>query len=72
MVSDGERSTGFRFEATNFDADADQEIGLLMMDTEKQGRVAIHMRRDVFDTLLKRMRSALEQSTALDPDHSTD
>lgn len=72
MASGRDQPTEIRFDATNFEADADQEIGLLVMETEKQGHVAIHMRRAVFDTLFERMRLALEQSTALDPDHSTD
>jgi hypothetical protein len=72
MASDRNEPTEIRFEATNFAADANQEMGVLVMETEKQGHVAIHMQRAVFDALFERMRFALEQSTALDPDHSTD
>ena len=60
------------FEATDIDADVDSEIGLLAMETAKDGRVAIHMQRAVFVALFVRMRKALEQSTALAPDQSTD
>jgi hypothetical protein len=65
-------STVTRFEATDIGADADQEVALLLIETEERGRVAIHMQRAVFDTLCERILHAQEQSTALDPDHSTD
>ena len=72
MAINRNEPTEIRFDAINFEADVDQEIGLLVMETKKQGRVAIHMQRAVFDALFERMQLALEQSTALDPDHSTD
>ena len=61
-----------RFEATEIGADANQEVALLLIETKQSGRVVVHMQRAVFDSLFGRMQHALEQSTALDPDHSTD
>lgn len=52
-------STVIRFEASDIEPAIDDDLGLLVMQTTQDGRVAIHMRRDVFVSLFERMQIAL-------------
>ena len=53
-----------RFEATDIDPDLSSNLAMLVMDTAKDGRVTVWMRRPVFVALFERMRLALDQAPA--------
>lgn len=58
------KPTVIRFEATDIDPTVSDDLGLLVMETVDDGRIAIHMQRSVFVALFEQMRVALEQSDA--------